>query len=129
LAQDKGYAERDPRLDISGGDSSHKLAILTLLGFGVAARPANIYTEGITGIETSDIQYAKELGYAVKLLAIAKKSDGALELRVHPTLIPTAHLMANIGGVYNAIFVKGDLIGENLFYGEGAGPSLPQARS
>lgn len=123
LAQGNGYAEKDPRLDISGMDSNNKLAILALLGFGVAAKPSDIYTEGIAEIESSDIQYAKELGYSVKLLAIAKRSSGALELRVHPTLIPESHLLANVNGVYNAVFVKGDLIGENLFYGEGAGAS------
>lgn len=123
LAQGNGYAEKDPRLDISGMDSNNKLAILALLGFGVAAKPSDIYTEGIDEIEPGDIQYAKELGYSVKLLAIAKRSSGSLELRVHPTLIPKSHLLANVNGVYNAIFVKGDLIGENLFYGEGAGAS------
>jgi len=121
LAQEKGYAEREPYLDISGSDSSHKLAILALLGFGVSTKASDIYTEGIVDIEPGDIQYAKESGYAIKLLAIAKRSRDALELRVHPTLIPASHLLANVNGVYNAIFVKGDLIGENLFYGEGAG--------
>ncbi len=123
-AQDKGYAEQDPYLDISGTDSSHKLSVLALLGFGVAAKPVDIYTEGSVDIEAEDIQYAKELGYAIKLLAIAKRAGELLELRVHPTLIPESHLLANVNGVYNAIFVKGDLIGENLFYGEGAG-ALP----
>lgn len=121
IAQEKGYAERNPYLDISGMDSSHKLSILALLGFGISARPKDIYTEGIADIEGSDIQYASELGYSIKLLAIAKRTGDALELRVHPTLIPKSHLLANVNGVYNAIFVKGDLIGENLFYGEGAG--------
>ncbi len=122
IAQDRGYAEKDPYLDISGMDSKHKLAVLTLLGFGIPARPEDIYTEGISDIEPGDIKYAKEFGYAVKLLAIAKRSGPLVELRVHPTLIPKAHLLASVNGVYNAIFVKGDLIGENLFYGEGAGP-------
>jgi len=124
LAQEAGYAERDPYLDISGGDSRHKLAILALLGFGATAAPGDIYTEGIVGIEPEDIRYAKEAGYSIKLLAIAKMSGGALELRVHPTLIANSHLLTNVGGVYNAIFVRGDLIGENLFYGQGAG-ALP----
>ncbi|MCX5667956.1 MAG: homoserine dehydrogenase [Candidatus Omnitrophica bacterium] len=121
IAQDKGYAEPDPYLDISGMDSSHKLSILALLAFGLSAKPSDIYTEGITEIESGDIQYAGELDYAVKLLAIAKRSGDSVELRVHPTMIPKSHLLANVGGVYNAIFVKGDLIGENLFYGQGAG--------
>lgn len=121
LARQKGYAERDPYLDVSGGDSAHKLSILALLGFGVVAKPADIYTEGIAGIESDDISYARDMGYAVKLLAIAKRSGKALELRVHPTLLPRSHLLANVNGVYNAIFVKGDLVGDNLFYGQGAG--------
>ncbi|MFH0764160.1 MAG: homoserine dehydrogenase [Candidatus Omnitrophota bacterium] len=121
LAQDKGYAERDPYLDISGGDSAHKLSVLSFLGFGVAVRPDRIYTEGIADIEPGDIQYAKVYGYAIKPLAIAKHSGDELELRVHPTLVPMKHLLSNVTGVYNAIFVKGDLIGENLFYGQGAG--------
>jgi len=97
------------------------LSILTLLGFGIPSRQKDIYTEGLIGIEPSDIQYAEELGYAIKLLAIAKRAGDSLELRVHPTLIPNLHLLANVNGVYNAIVVKGDLIGENLFFGEGAG--------
>ncbi len=121
IAQEKGYAEQDPDLDISGMDSGHKLSILAFLAFGVSAKPSDIYTEGITEIESHDIEYAKELGYSVKLLAIAKRSGDSVELRVHPTMIPKSHLLANVGGVYNAVFVKGDLIGENLFYGEGAG--------
>jgi homoserine dehydrogenase len=121
LAQAKGYAERDPYLDVSGGDSAHKLSVLVLLGFGVVARPSDIYTEGITDIEKDDIAYAKEMGYTIKLLAIAKRSGGELELRVHPTLIPQSRLLANVSGVYNAILVKGDLVGESLFYGQGAG--------
>lgn len=120
-AQSKGYAERDPYLDISGGDSCHKLAILALLGFGVSVKPSDIYTEGIERIEPADISFAKELGYAIKSLAIAKRHGDSLELRVHPTLIPKTHLLADVNGVYNAVFVKGDLIGEQLFYGEGAG--------
>ncbi len=125
IAQAKGYAERDPFLDISGGDSCHKLSILAMLGFGAWVKPAEIYTEGITCIEPVDIQYAKDMGYAIKLLAIAKRSSGGLlELRVHPTFIPDSHLLANVKGVYNGIFVKGDLAGENLFYGQGAG-ALP----
>lgn len=121
IAQEKGYAERDPSLDIDGIDSRHKLAILALLGFGIQSKAEDIYTEGISDIEPVDIQYAREAGYSIKLLAIAKRSGDSLELRVHPTLIPKTHLLADVNGVYNAIFVKGDLIGENLFFGEGAG--------
>ncbi|MDD5422093.1 MAG: homoserine dehydrogenase, partial [Candidatus Omnitrophica bacterium] len=121
MAQKLGYAEADPYLDISGGDSSHKLSVLALLGFGASVKAGGIYTEGITNIEAGDITYAKELGYVIKLLAIAKRYGDSLELRVHPTLIPESHMLSNVNGVYNAIFVKGDLAGENLFYGKGAG--------
>jgi len=121
IAQAKGYAERDPVLDISGGDSAHKLSILALLGFGIEAKPKDIYTEGITHIEACDIEYAREMGYTIKLLAIAKRSGDELELRVHPTLLPKKHLLSSVNDVYNAIFVKGDLVGDNLFYGKGAG--------
>ncbi|MFA6142961.1 MAG: homoserine dehydrogenase [Candidatus Omnitrophota bacterium] len=121
LAQKNGYAECDPHLDISGIDSAHKLSILSLLGFGLAVRPNEIYAEGIIDIEPGDIEYAKVYGYAIKLLAIAKRSGDELEMRVHPTLIPAKHLLSNVNGVYNAIFVKGDLVGDNLFYGRGAG--------
>lgn len=124
LAREKGYAERNPSLDVGGYDSSHKLSILALLGFGINAAPSEIYTEGITAIEASDIQYAEEHGYAIKLLAIAKRAGKSLELRVHPTLISKKHLLAGVNGVYNAIFIKGDLVGENLFFGQGAG-ALP----
>lgn len=123
IAQSKGYAERDPFLDISGGDSAHKLSVLALLGFGIEAKPKDIFTEGITHIEACDIEYAKEMGYAIKLLAIAKRSGNELELRVHPTLLPEKHLLSSVNDVYNAIFVRGDLVGDNLFYGKGAGPS------
>ena len=122
-AQAKGYAEKDPSLDIDGIDSRHKWSILALLGFGIPSKAEEIYTEGITDLEPADIQYARESGYSIKLLAIAKRLGDSLELRVHPTLIPKAHLLADVNGVYNAIFVKGDLIGENLFFGEGAGAS------
>ena len=121
LAQEKGYAERDPHLDISGSDSAHKLSILALLGFGIEAKGTDIYTEGIGDIEQSDIEYAKGAGYSIKLLAVAKRSANQLELRVHPTMIPVSHLLANVNDVYNAIFVKGDLVGDNIFYGKGAG--------
>jgi homoserine dehydrogenase len=123
LAQEKGYAERDPALDISGGDSCHKLSVLALLGFGIAVKPSKIYTEGIAEIESCDLRFAKEYGYAIKLLAIAKRAGKLVELRVHPTLIPQKHLLSDVDGVYNAILVKGDLVGESLFYGQGAGAS------
>lgn len=127
-AQKKGLAEKNPKLDINGVDSSHKLAILALLGFGFSVRPKDIYVEGIEGLDPADIQYAKSWGYDVKLLAIGKKVGNALDLRVHPTLISLKSVMASVKGENNAIFVKGDMVGETLFYGKGAG-SLPTASS
>lgn len=127
-AKKKGYAERNPALDIKGFDSAHKLAILALLGFGKSITPGDIYTEGIEGISLSDIAYAQGLGYVIKLLAIAKNVDGQLEARVHPTLLSREHLLSNVNGVYNAIYVHGDLAGGTLFYGRGAG-ARPAASS
>jgi homoserine dehydrogenase len=120
-AKHHGYAERNPSLDIDGYDASHKLAILTLLGFGVPVPPSDIHIEGISKISQADIQYADELGYCIKPLAIAKRVDHELEVRVHPTLLAKTHLLANVNGVYNAIYVHGDLVGSELFYGRGAG--------
>jgi len=127
-AKRHGYAERNPALDIDGHDASHKLAILTFLGFGVQVRPADIYVEGISKISQADIQYADELGYCIKPLAIAKQVDDELEVRVHPALLAKTHLLANVDGVYNAIYVHGDMVGSTLFYGRGAGQS-PAASS
>jgi len=121
IAQNMGYAERNPALDISGADSAHKLSILALLGFGSYVNLKDIYTEGIEDIELQDLQYAKDMGYIVKSLAIAKKINNRLEVRVHPTLLKAEHLLSNISGVYNAIYLKSDLIKEALLYGEGAG--------
>ncbi len=121
IAQAKGVAERNPELDISGKDSAHKLAILALLGFGVHVAPDDIFTEGISGIGPQDIEYASRWGYSIKLLAIAKDTPGGLQLRVHPTLLPSAHLLSDVRDVDNAIFLKGDLVGESLLSGKGAG--------
>ena len=120
-AKHHGYAERNPSLDIDGHDASHKLAILTLLGFGVPVRLDQIHVEGISHISLADIQYADELGYCIKPLAIAKRVDHELDVRVHPTLLAKSHLLANVNGVYNAIYVHGDMVGAELFYGRGAG--------
>lgn len=120
-AKHHGYAERNPSLDINGDDAAHKLAILTLLGFGIHVKLSDIHTEGISKISQADIQYADDLGYRIKPLAIAKQVDHELEVRVHPTLLATTHLLANVNGVYNAIYVHGDLVGAELFYGRGAG--------
>lgn len=117
----KGFAEKDPTLDIEGIDSAHKLILLTYLGFGRMVCLKDIFIEGISNISLADINYAKELGFEIKLLAIAKKENGELEVRVHPTLIPQAHLLSSVSGVYNAIYVSSDLAGNLLFYGPGAG--------
>ena len=120
-AKQHGYAERDPSLDIEGHDAAHKLAILTLLGFGIRVPRAAIHTDGISQVTLADIQYAEELGYCIKPLALAKQVDHELEVRVHPTLLAKSHLLANVNGVYNAVYVHGDLVGAQLFYGRGAG--------
>ena len=120
-AQERGFAERDPALDINGSDAAHKICILGRLCFGQHIACSQIYTEGIQGIEHQDIQYAAEFGYCVKLLAIAKRAPQGIDIRVHPTLLPQDHLLAHVQGVYNAVFVDTDLAGETLFYGQGAG--------
>ena len=125
-AQAKGYAEADPTLDIEGLDSAHKLQILASLAFRTTVDLKDIYTEGITGVAGEDVVNARELGYRIKLLAIAKASDGSLEARVHPTMIPADSPMAAVAGVFNAVFVTGDNVGNLMFYGRGAG-QLPTA--
>lgn len=120
-AQARGYAERNASLDLKGIDTAHKLSILALLGFGRTVPPEAMFVEGIPGITPNDLRYAQDLGYAIKLLAIAKRQGDELELRVHPTLLPRQHPLARVTGVFNAIYVKGDLVGEQLFYGQGAG--------
>jgi homoserine dehydrogenase len=122
-AQELGYAEADPSKDIDGVDAAYKLAILTTIAFGTEVRPENIYHEGISRLQARDFRYAGELGYAIKLLAIAKRVGDSIEARVHPVFIPEDSLLAKVDGVYNAIHVEGDLVGKVIFYGEGAGPS------
>ena len=121
-AQELGYAEANPRDDIEGIDATYKLAILSSLAFHSRVRPEDIYREGISRLSSRDFQYASELGFAIKLLAIAKQSDDSIEVRVHPVFIPEDSLLAKVEGVYNAILVEGDLVGKVLFFGEGAGP-------
>ena len=121
-AQQLGYAETNPENDIEGIDANYKLAILASLAFQSKIRPDDIHHEGISRIGSRDFRYARELGFAIKLLAIAKQVDNAIEVRVHPVFIPEDSLLAKVDGVYNAILVEGDLIGKVLFYGEGAGP-------
>ncbi len=123
-AQELGYAEADPRDDIDGIDATYKLAILASLAFQSRVRPEDIYCEGISRLSSRDFRYARELGYAIKLLAIAKQSDKSIEVRVHPVFIPEGSLLAKVDGVYNAVLVEADLVGKVLFFGEGAG-ALP----
>jgi len=123
-AQELGYAEPNPRDDVEGIDAAYKLAILASLAFRSQVRPEDIYREGISRLGSRDFQYAQELGFAIKLLAIAKQSDESIEVRVHPVFIPEDSLLAKVDGVYNAILVEGDLVGKVLFFGEGAG-ALP----
>ena len=127
-AQELGYAEADPTLDIEGIDSAHKLAILARLAYGIRIPFNKIHIEGISKITPQDIEFASELGYKVKLLAIAKETNGKIELRVNPTMIPKEYLISKVDGVYNAIYVEGDATGSTLYYGRGAG-SMPTGSS
>ena len=122
----EGYAEADPSLDIDGFDASYKIAILSSVAFQTRVNLSNVYREGIRGIEQKDIEYARELGYKIKLLAIARREKDKIEIRVHPTLVPLTHPLSNVHGAFNAIFVKGNAVGELMFYGQGAG-ALPTA--
>jgi homoserine dehydrogenase len=124
-AQRDGLAEADPTLDIEGHDAAHKLCLLVTLAFGVRLKPAQVYTEGISGIASSDINYARELGFTIKLLAIAK-DDGGIEARVHPTMIPSRHLLAGVSGAFNAIYVNSEALGPSMYFGQGAG-QMPTA--
>ncbi|MEO8717845.1 MAG: homoserine dehydrogenase [Burkholderiales bacterium] len=125
-AQARGYAETDPTFDIEGVDAAHKLTILSALAFGIPMQFARVYTEGISKLTQQDIGYAEELGYRIKLLGITRRAPKGIELRVHPTLVPTRRLIANVEGVMNGILVKGDAVGPTLYYGAGAG-SQPTA--
>ena len=123
-AQEKGYAEKDPTLDVEGIDSAHKIAILASLAFGVTVPLESVYTEGIRQIDPLDIQFAREFGFKIKLLAIAKNHGSEIEVRVHPTMLPADSPIAKVDGVFNAIQIVGDYVGENMFIGRGAG-ALP----
>jgi len=127
-AQAKGYAEADPSFDVDGIDSAHKLQILATLAFRSSVKLKDIYVEGISKITPEDIAYAAEMGFRIKLLAIAKSRNGTLELRVHPTMIPDDSPMAAVSGVFNAIFLNGDVVDDLMFYGRGAG-QMPTASS
>ncbi|MBK7541146.1 MAG: homoserine dehydrogenase [Candidatus Competibacteraceae bacterium] len=120
-AQQLGYAEADPTLDIEGVDAAHKLAILASIAFGIPLQFDKVYIEGISRITQDDVAYAAKLGYRIKHLGIARRDQNGVQLRVHPTLIPQRQLLANVNGVMNAVLVKGDAVGQSLFYGAGAG--------
>jgi len=120
-AQKLGYAEADPTFDIEGIDAAHKISIMASIAFGISIQFDKVYTEGITKLTGEDIRYAEELGYRIKLLGITRKTPKGIELRVHPTLIPSRRLIANVEGVMNAVVVKGDAVGPTLYYGPGAG--------
>jgi homoserine dehydrogenase len=120
-AQRLGYAEADPTFDITGVDAAHKATIVSAIAFGVPVQFARAHVEGIDGLQAADIAYAEQLGYRIKLLGITKRVAKGIELRVHPTLVPTRRLIANVEGVMNGILVKGDAVGPTLYYGAGAG--------
>jgi len=123
-AQALGYAEADPTFDIEGIDTAHKLTILATLSYGIPLSFSSVHIEGISKITAQDINFASELGYKVKLLAITKETDGEIELRVHPTMLPKDYLIAKVDGPFNAIYVEGDATGSTMYYGRGAG-SVP----
>jgi len=120
-AQELGYAEADPTFDVGGFDASHKLLILASIAYGIDAKPEDILIEGIEHITQTDVAFAKEFGYEIKLLGIAKKAENGIELRVHPTMIPQSSMIAKVDGVMNAVSVVGDRVGETMYYGAGAG--------
>jgi len=120
-AQRLGYAEADPTFDIEGVDAAHKATIMSAIAFGVPVQFAKAHVEGITALQAVDIRYAEQLGYRIKLLGITRRRDHGIELRVHPTLIPSTRLIANVEGAMNAVVVQGDAVGTTLYYGKGAG--------
>ena len=120
-AQRLGYAEADPTFDIEGIDAAHKLTIMSAIAFGTAVQFDKAYIEGITNLHATDIRYAEQLGYRIKLLGLTRRTSQGIELRVHPTLIPSSRLIANVEGAMNAVLVQGDAVGPTLYYGKGAG--------
>jgi homoserine dehydrogenase len=125
-AQSKGYAEANPTADVGGFDAARKIAILASIAFGARVTFDDVYVEGIDTIDIEDIEYAKELGYIIKLLAIANQDEKGINVRVHPVLLPKLHPLSSVNDVFNAIFIKGDAVGEAMFYGRGAG-QMPTA--
>ena len=120
-AQRLGYAEADPTFDIEGVDAAHKVTIMAAIAFGIPVQFDKAHVEGINKLQATDIQYAEQLGYRIKLLGITKRTPNGIELRVHPTLIPAKRLIANVEGAMNAVLVQGDAVGATLYYGKGAG--------
>lgn len=120
-AQRLGYAEADPTFDIEGVDAAHKATLISAIAFGIPVQFDKAHVEGITSLQAVDIRYAEQLGYRIKLLGIAKRREEGIELRVHPTLVPSKRLIANVEGAMNAVLVKGDAVGPTLYYGKGAG--------
>ena len=120
-AQQLGYAETDPTFDIEGVDAAHKVTLMSALAFGIPVQFDQAYIEGITKLGAADIKYAEQLGYRIKLLGITKRTEAGIELRVHPSLVPTQRLIANVEGAMNAVMVQGDAVGTTLYYGKGAG--------
>ncbi|RQO82093.1 homoserine dehydrogenase [Acidovorax sp. FJL06] len=120
-AQRLGYAEADPTFDIEGVDAAHKVTLMSAIAFGIPVQFDKAYVEGITKLSAADIKYAEQLGYRIKLLGITKRADKGIELRVHPSLVPSKRLIANVEGAMNAVVVQGDAVGTTLYYGKGAG--------
>ena len=120
-AQRLGYAEADPTFDIEGVDAAHKATLMSAIAFGTPVQFDKAYVEGITALQATDIRYAEQLGYRIKLLGITRRREGGIELRVHPTLVPSKRLIANVEGAMNAVVVQGDAVGTTLYYGKGAG--------
>jgi homoserine dehydrogenase len=120
-AQALGYAEADPTFDIEGVDAAHKITIMSAIGFGIPVQFDKAHVEGITQLTATDLKYAEHLGYRIKLLGVSKRTRAGIELRVHPTLVPTKRLIANVEGAMNAVMVQGDAVGTTLYYGKGAG--------
>ena len=130
-AQRLGYAEAEPSLDVDGYDAQHKIGILASLAHGFWVNPRHIHVEGIRQVSQLDMQFAQQLGYTIKLLGIVKKAeqaasarrktDSRIQVSVYPTLVPNAHVLASVNDVFNAVFVRGDVVGDTLFYGRGAG--------
>jgi homoserine dehydrogenase len=120
-AQRLGYAEADPTFDIEGVDAAHKVTIMSSIAFGIPVQFDKAHVEGISTLQAVDIRYAEQLGYRIKLLGITRRRDHGIELRVHPTLIPSRRLIANVEGAMNAVWVKGDAVGHTMYYGKGAG--------